>query len=62
MEEDVTGNNTEEVTDLDQRALTVCAECLVKLLSVHNRLREDFDGLKPQDKLAKGVDTVHEVS
>ena len=43
-------------------ALTVCVECLVKLLSVLNRLREDFDGLKPQDKLAKGVDTVHEVS
>ena len=36
VEEDVAGSNAEDVADLDQRALTICVECIVKLLSVLN--------------------------
>ena len=55
VEEDVAGSNAEDVADLDQRALTICVECIVKLLSVLNRIGEDLEDVKIWDELADEV-------
>ena len=55
LEEDVVGSNAEDVTDLDQCAHTICAECIVKLLSVLNRIREDLEDVKIWLELADEV-------
>ena len=59
VEENVAGNNTEDVTDLDQCTFFLYPECLVELPSVLDRLGEDLEGFKLRDELAKGVDTAH---
>ena len=61
MKEDIAGNNTEDVADLDQRALAICTECLVELLCVLDGLGDDFEGLKLWNELTKGVDAAHGV-